>query len=82
MTAHIKAHNYTSAPSSFGTTRAVGTIHVPKGGTAEIALPAWVLNGLRDGTYRGFSLDAGGTTDRAYYGYFSPQATLSLNYNK
>lgn len=82
MTAVLKVHNYSSAPSTFGTTQAWTSVSVPRGRDVTIKLPTWILDGLKAGTIKGFSLDSGTTQSSAYYGYFSPKATLSFKYTK
>lgn len=83
VTAVLRTHAYSSAPATFGTSTPWRTIHVPPGGTVEVPITAAIAAGLANGDVRGFSLDAGsGATSSAYYGYFSPQATLKLNYTK
>lgn len=82
MTAVVKTHAYSSAPSTFGTASAFTSVHVPKGGTVSIPLTPTILAGLKSGTVRGFSLDHGGGTSTANYGYYSPTATLTINYTK
>lgn len=82
MTAVLKVHNYASAPSSFGTTQAWTTVTVASGRDVEVAVPAWILNGFRDNTIKGVSLDHGTSTSKSFYGYFSPSASLKINYRK
>lgn len=82
MTIGLWAHNYASNPGSFGTAAKVADIHVGRGQTKTITLPANVLNGLKGGTIKGFGLSHGTNTSLNWYGYFSPTATLRLNYTK
>lgn len=82
MTAVLKVHNYSSAPSTFGTVRAWTSVTVASGRDVTITLPSWILNELKAGTVKGFSLDHGTSTSISYYGYFSPSAVLKLNYKK
>ncbi|WP_054953098.1 hypothetical protein [Flaviflexus massiliensis] len=82
MTAVVHTHSYSSAPSSFGTVTAFTSVHVPRGETVRIPLTSTVLNGLKSGSVRGFSLDHGGGSSTSHYGYFSPTATIELNYTK
>lgn len=82
MTAVLRYHNYSTAPSTFGTSTAWTTVHVARGGSATVPLSSTILNGLKSGTIRGFSLDAGSSTATSHYGYFSPSATVTINYRK
>lgn len=82
MTAVVRSHGYSSAPSTFGSSNPWTSVHVPKGGSVSLPLTASLLSALASGSVRGFSLDHGGGTSTEYYGYFSPTATLSLTYKK
>ena len=82
MTAVLKVHNYSTAPSTFGTTTTWTSVSVPRGRDVTIKLPTWILDGLKANTIKGFSLDSGTSTSSTYYGYFSPKATLSFKYKK
>ena len=82
MTIGLWAHNYATPQTSFGTASKIADIHVARGQTKTITLPASVLNGLKAGTIKGFGLSHGGTTNIGWYGYYSPSATLTINYKK
>lgn len=82
MTIGLWAHNYASPQTSFGTASKIADIHVARGQTKTISLPASVLAGLKAGTIKGFGLSHGGTTSITWYGYYSPTATLTINYKK
>lgn len=82
MTIGLWAHNYASPQSSFGTASKIADVHVARGQTKTITLPASILNGIKAGTIKGFGLSHGSTTSINWYGYYSPTATLTINYKK